>query len=245
MTDTVGTKWIICKEQILEAIDKKTEEVFPADNSKGTDYAKVLLKEFSRFRKAVEERRIFPLDNGGWRYSIVVRGSGIYLYLEYVIPKKLGIREKEKIDEQYEMISCKAELLKVEEYAELYDITHVAAVTRIRRGKIRSAVKVGKEWRIPSLAEPVERGYKSAVYSWHNRLSGLPNRYKIIEDYQQIEFFQDEEKFSVYHVRMTGTGIEPLEFVCDREKRSRIEQVLISHPDVICLSDEIMRIDRV
>lgn len=69
--------------------------------------------------------------------------------------------------------------------------------------------------------------------------------YKIVEDYQRVDFFQDENNLVLFHVKMTGYGIQPLEFVCDREKRSMLEQMLIGHPDVVCLSDEIMRIDKV
>lgn len=246
MLENMDAGRIICKDQILQAVDKKVLEISAADDDPvKAEYRKMLSGELARFRKSVEGRIVFTLSVDDWRYAIVVRGSGIYLLLEHVLPKELGVRKEEKTDEQYEMISCKAKLLNVETYSEMHNISHVAAVTRIRRGKIRSAVKVGKQWRIPALAEPVERGYRSAVYGWHNRLSGVPDLYKIVEDYQRVEFFQDENNLVLFHVKMTGDGVLPLEFVCDREKRSRLEQMLIGHPDVVCLSDEIMRIDKV
>lgn len=245
MSEITDAGRITCKEQILQAVANKMIEISSSENEpEKAEYRKLLSQELEHFRKSVEERTILTLVDADWRYAVIVRGSGVYLILEHVLPKKSGIQEEE-IDEYYEMISCKAKLLNVESYAEIHNISHVAAVTRIRRGKIRSAVKVGKQWRIPALAEPVERGYRSAVYAWHNRLSGLPDMYKIIEDYHRVDFFQDEKNLCFYHVKMTGDGIEPLEFVCNREKRSRIEQVLIGHPDVVCLSDEIMRIDKV
>ena len=45
MTDTVGTKWIICKEQILEAIDKKYME--PRDVKALNDYHAEVYKRVS------------------------------------------------------------------------------------------------------------------------------------------------------------------------------------------------------
>ena len=156
---------ICCKDQILQVVDKKMLEISTAaDDPDKAEYRKVLSGELARFRKLVERRIVFTLSVDDWRYAIVVRGSGIYLFLEHVLLKELGVRKEEKIDEQYEMISCKAKPLNVETYSEMHNISHVAAVTRIRRGKIRSAVKVGKQWRIPALAEPVERGYRSAVF---------------------------------------------------------------------------------
>lgn len=227
MLENMDEGRICCKDQILQAVDQIVLEISATDDdSEKEEYRKMLSGELVRFRKSVEGRIVFTLSEDDWRYAIVVRGSGIYLLLEHVLPKELGVREEEKIDEQYEMISCKAKLLNVETYAEMHNISHVAAVTRIRRGKIRSAVKVGKQWRIPALAEPVERGYRSAVYGWHNRLSGVPDLYKIVEDYQRVEFFQDEKNLVLFHVKMTGDGVQPLEFVCDRKSGRGLNRCL-------------------
>ena len=146
-------------------------------------------------------------------------------------------------DESYELACLKTKLLTVEEYAALHKVEHVTAVTRIRRGKIRSAVKVGSQWRIPELAEPVQRGYQSTEYTWRGRLTGLPDKYRIIEDYNRAEFFQDENDLTQFHVRFSGDNIEPMEFTCAREQRGKIEQLFIAHPDVTCMSDVIRCIE--
>ena len=107
---------------------------------------------------------------------------------------------------------------------------------------IRCAVKQGKEWRIPALALPVTRGYRSATYTWMGRLQGLPEKYEVINQYSRADFYQDDDSLARFHVKFTGGNEEPLEFVCNREQRGKIEQVLISHPDVRCMTDIIMRI---
>ena len=149
---------------------------------------------------------------------------------------------QEKTDERYTLFSAKAKLAPAEEYARLNDLEHVAAVTRIRRGKIRSAVKVGKQWRIPDLAAPIERGYQAAAYGWDGKLSGLPVTYRIFEEYQRVDIYQDPVQHQFFHIRMTKDDGSGVEFKCERRQRDRIEQALIAHPDVQCLSDEIMRI---
>ena len=149
---------------------------------------------------------------------------------------------QDETDARYTLFSAKARLVTAEDYARLNNIEHVAAVTRIRRGKIRSAVKVGKQWRIPDLVAPIERGYQSATYEWDGKLSGLPDTYRVIEEYQRVDIFQDAVQHALFHIRMTkddGTGVE---FTCERRQRDRLEQALIAHPDIQCLSDEIMRI---
>ena len=207
------------------------------------DHAKRLTDEF---KEIVTKHDLFPAPAGCWSYAVVVRGGGIYLVLEHFEVYKGGLGN-ELIEERrdwYELLGARARLLTAEEYAQMNDLEHPAAVTRIRRGKIRSAVKVGKQWRIPEMAEPIERGYKSAEYDWIGKLSGVPLQYKIIEDYNHASFFQDESELSLYHIRFTGENIEPMEFTCDRRQRGRLEQVLIAHPYIRCLSDEIVRIDK-
>ena len=75
----------------------------------------------------------------------------ISLFLEHykvLFPAKGMPIMEVKNDERYCLLTMKAKLLTVDEYAKLHRIEHVTAVTRIRRGKLRSAVKFGKEWRI-------------------------------------------------------------------------------------------------
>ena len=44
----------------------------------------------------------------------------------------------------------------------------------IRRGKLRSAVKAGSEWRIPELSEIIGRGYRRGTFHWDDKLSDVP-----------------------------------------------------------------------
>lgn len=179
---------------------------------------------------------IFPAPEGGWTYSVVMRGSGLYLELCHYT------KYDADSDEQYILFKVKAPVVTPEEYAQAHGISHQAVVSRVRRGKIRCACKIGQEWRIPVLAEPIERGYQATTYHWDGRLAGLHEKYKVLENYCRVDFFQDRETMALYHVRMTDTGGKSVEFTCPREQRSKIEQALISHPDVYCSTDQILRI---
>lgn len=228
----------------LEVLEKSWEEPNEKYNKEYCDRVRQLIAEF---RAVLKKHALFDCPEGFWAYSVIIRGGGIYLYLDHY--QETSWQEMRQgcfftKEESYELVCLKTRLLTVEEYAALHRVEHVTAVTRIRRGKIRSAVKVGSQWRIPELAEPVQRGYQSTEYTWRGRLTGLPDRFRIIEDYNRAEFFQDDKDLTQFHVRFSGETAEPMEFTCAREQRGKIEQLLVAHPDVTCVSDVICRMDK-
>ena len=83
---------------------------------------------------------IFPAPEGGWTYSVVMRGSGFYLELCHYT------KYDADPDEQYTLFKVKAPVVTPEEYAQAHGISHQAVVSRVRRGKIRCACKIGQEW---------------------------------------------------------------------------------------------------
>ena len=253
----VNAKTLDLRQVFEEEYIKKAEDVFRALDLLGKEwtagneaynraYCDCVVRLVGEFRKMLQKHVLFDCPEGYWGYSIVLRGGGIYLYLNHYKETTFQLMKESVFftkDESYELACLKTKLLTVEEYAALHKVEHVTAVTRIRRGKIRSAVKVGSQWRIPELAQPVQRGYQSTEYTWRGRLTGLPDKYKIIEDYNRAEFFQDDNDLTQFHVRFSGDNIEPMEFTCAREQRGKMEQIFIAHPDVTCLSDVISNVE--
>lgn len=62
-----------------------------------------------------------------------------------------------------EIYRLPCELMTVAEYAELSGVTVITVRQWIRRGKLRTARKNGRDWLIPSLSMPPQRGYESAT----------------------------------------------------------------------------------
>ena len=233
-------------EDVFRALDLLGKEWTAGNEEYNRAYCDCVVRLVGEFRKMLQKHVLFDCPEGYWGYSIVLRGGGIYLYLNHYKETTFQLMKESVFftkDESYELACLKTKLLTVEEYAALHKVEHVTAVTRIRRGKIRSAVKVGSQWRIPELAQPVQRGYQSTEYTWRGRLTGLPDKYKIIEDYNRAEFFQDDNDLTQFHVRFSGDNIEPMEFTCAREQRGKMEQIFIAHPDVTCLSDVISNVE--
>ena len=239
-------EYLVKVEDIFWAMDEMNQQWFEKSDKYSDEYREHVRILIGEFRESIREHSLFDCPVGFWAYSVVLRGSGIYLYLDHYkeAPRRLM---KEAIlfvkDDSYEMMCMRSKLITAEEYAILHQIDHVTAVTRIRRGKIRSAIKIGSQWRIPELAEPVETGYQSTEYVWKGRLTGMPDKLKIIEDYSHAYFFQDQQDLTQYHVRFTGDKVRPMEFTCDRRHRGEIEQRLVAHPYVTCVTDVISKVE--
>ena len=246
---TFRTQKLITKDDVLCGIQELKTECLKQDNKKGgrvSEYTKRRLQEIERFEKEVKRKVLFDAPEDWWAYSIEMRSGDISLFLEHykvLFPAKGMPVMEVKNDERYCLLTMKAKLLTVDEYAKLHRIEHVTAVTRIRRGKLRSAVKFGKEWRIPALSPPMTEGYTPATYKWDTYLSRLPIRYELFNDYSRADFYQDQEDPKKYHAVFSGKGIDSLDIECDRDQRGSIEQLLIAHPDVNCESEVLFKID--
>ena len=231
------------KTDILEAVDQQVLLWSAGQGGCTEKYCQEMVRILQQFAAMVRKCRIFDAPDG-WNYAIEIRGNGISLMIEAA--DKCGPDQAEtgigSSMMTYELLQARAALITVEEYAALQGITHVASVSRIRRGKIRCAVKQNGEWRIPALAPPVTRGYRPATYIWMGWLQGLSPQYEVLNQYSQADFYQDDSMLTQFHVKFSGDNSDPLEFVCTREQRGTIEQLLIAHPDVRCLTDIIMRI---
>ena len=261
------------KTDILEATEsmKNYWESRPEDYPDG--YCRNAAGILTQFEEYIEGKHLFSAPEGRWTYSVLMRGSGIFLQLnhypdqiseieskaEMTAPNNrnmlamLGLEPRDgdtkvdpeyivQTDERFTLCGVKARMMSTAEYGAINDLEHNSVVTRIWRGKIRGAIRIDKVWRIPDLTEPIDRGYRSASYGWEGKLTGMPEKLHVIENYQRVDIFQDPSTLVLFHIRMTPVEGDSVEFTCERNQRERIEQALIAHPDVECLSDEILRI---
>ncbi len=124
----------------------------------------------------------------------------------------------------------------------LYDVEPVTVRQWIRRGKLREAEKVGKEWRISELTDvPGRARYEPATYKWINRLKGIPEEFAFLSDYTNIDIRKRE-----LNVTEADPEITFIAFLSSRAERGdgvavrltdaakdRLEAYLIANPDVL------------
>lgn len=230
------------KDDILWSVDFKIRDL---EKGKGLDinhsaiYYRKYIELLKQFKKEVKERILFDQLEPWWSYDYEIEDTGVTLHLSHA--SSVDFREDDSIefmwiDEVYDLHKTRTRLLTVDQYAEFYEVTQGAVRQWIRRGKLRSAVKAGNEWRIPELAEVTGRGYSYGFYKWDDELSGLPEEYKYINDYSSASITQDESNKDVFHISLFSKNkkkqIPEKRITMSTKEKERFELILIGNPMV-------------
>ena len=147
-------------------------------------------------------------------------------------PQSLNIGGCKAAPKNVKVLAILRLLLTVEQYAEQYGVESVTVRQWIRRGKIRTATKYGKEWRIPILTEPPTRGYSPASYSGKQPLTELPKSCEFLVAYDKVLILQIPEAKRQYQLFFSTTDnieIKKCIQVTEAEKE-KLELFLIAHP---------------
>ena len=154
------------------------------------------------------------------------------MYLEHYTYQYHGETLNYSSDQSFVLIYVHSKTLTVDEYAKTYGVTAGTVRQWIRRGKIRNAIKVGSEWRIPELTELPTRGYSAGVYMWHERLKNLPEEYAFLNNYVAVLINQDQGDKNYFKISFVAGGVDTKEMRVDVKEREKIELFLISHPQI-------------
>jgi len=154
-----------------------------------------------------------------------------------------GWIESATITRENTLIKVSCDYLSVNEYARLSGVTDITVRQWIRRGKLRTAKKFGREWKIPALAAPPKRGYEPATYIWTQLSETIQNEFPFLPISGKVELFQDNTDKKCFQARVydnctnRGQSYELSASECER-----LELKLISEDDieVECISDFIM-----
>ncbi len=130
---------------------------------------------------------------------------------------------------EFTLISVECEMLSVDEFAELHGVASVTVRQWIRRGKLRTARKVGGEWVIPELADKPGRGYKPAWYVMEEPGAICIEEYPFVEHSEMILIDQDEDDKDLFHVKFVNRGREtPQVLDLGRKDTEALERALIA-----------------
>ena len=113
------------------------------------------LKLCEKFLRNLETLNLPKLTDDWWCYCYLLKNDSIDLSLSFCSEIKIEDNEitEETFNDEYILLSVKCNYLSVSEYAKLYNVTEVTVRQWIRRGKIRSAKKQGRDWIIPDIAD--------------------------------------------------------------------------------------------
>ena len=230
------------KEQLLKSIQdtraKYGKEAATEERKHAPAFYEALDNLLEKFERMVRCTVLPDPLNDWWSYSYEITDGGINLLMNHFSwDHGYGGSYDCRRDETFMLLESPAKLLTVSEYAKVYGVESVTVRQWIRRAKIRSAVKVGREWRIPELAEvPRERGYRSCQYSWSEALTDLPEKYGFLSAFKGARLWQDEEDSNRFSVEFFSStiGMETDEEIAMRR------EALEKYPDLSVMEDGVL-----
>jgi len=226
------------KEQILDwiaAAKARIGEKSITDKKHSAAFYHAYQNLLGRFAEAVSSAVLFEHLEDRWFYELSISHRGANLMLVHANECWVGNAGIVQVttDQAYTLINVRGKYLSVEKYAEAYDVSVGTVRQWIRRGKIRTAIKTGNEWRIPEMTDISGRGYQSAVYMWYTRLNDLPPEYSFLNDYSTVLINQNGSNKSQFYVTFAATGVEEKTEIYESKDREKLELLLIAHPSVV------------
>ena len=236
------------KAELLDEIDRRLKLI----NKESKDNARHSPEFYHRYKRLIEqfrtevEKRTFPNKlEDWWEYLYDIHSTGIVLKMSHTSSFDIYADDTVAVltDTVFTLLRVKTKLLTVEQFAQAYGVTATTVRQWIRRGKIRTAIKQGSEWRIPELAEIMERGYTSGHYARKEFLTDLPSEYAFFNDYDYVDIRQNEKHKELYDLcfskKFDSTKIPREEWdkyykeiQLDQKEREKFELYLISSPFV-------------
>ena len=182
----------------------------------------------------IASRNIFNAPEG-WFYSFEVTNENAALYLRHVS----DIRDNDEgnvvfdIDERFRLINYPVGLLSVEQFASRSKIEAGTVRQWIRRGKLRNAIKVGGEWRIPEITDPPTRGFTPVRYYNNGHFFSLPKELGVSLNQHPsvIDIYKAKEEKGYIVLFDYAPAFIPQKLLNDAE-REKLELMLIGNPNI-------------
>lgn len=247
LPECISERLITTKQDLLFDFDKRIESLLKSlsDSSRHTTrYYSVMEDLLKRFRERIK-RTILPQRlEDWWFYSYEISYQGVGLFLEHMgsawINEEGTESDSQTIDQIFPLVYIRAKMLSVDEYAKLYDVEQVTVRQWIRRCKLRTVEKAGKEWRISELTDIPKRGFEPAQYRWRGaELTDLPEGFDFLNEYIMATLVKGDtpDTYNVLFTDGKGSKSKKLAYELSNEERERLESYFIANQDVSYASD--------
>ena len=218
---------------LIKASGRDIHKEMRENPSHSLPYYNGLISLFEKVIIEIESRRVFDAPEN-WFYSFSITNTNAALYLRHIS----GLKEEEgkillDIDETFRLINYPVKQFSVEEYAAATNTEAVTVRQWIRRGKLRNALKVGSEWRIPEITDPPRRGYTPVSYYNKGGLIAFPKEFGVSLNIQPhvIDIYQSPERKGYIVLIDKAPAFFPFRLLSEAE-REKLELLLISNPNI-------------
>lgn len=225
------------KRDLIASIETCIEHLQSADTStiKYPSRHKLIIDMFQEFLANIKNLELPALTKPLICYEYYLRHYGISLeisHYDYIIFDEDNNIE-EGVASSREIYQLPCDLMTVAEYAELSGVTVITVRQWIRRGKLRTAQKNGRDWLIPSLSMPPQRGYASATYYWDHLSDEISDHFAFLPASGSLYMHQANDNKQLFEALITNTddnSYQELQF--DSKDRESLELALISESTV-------------
>ena len=229
---------IATKHDLMEQIRIRRDDILCSisySNKHTARYCKVMEDLLDQFIALVQKTVLPKRLEDWWRYSFEISHKGVMLSLEHIQSAFVNEDESEYssevVDQIFPLVFVRAKMLTVEEYAKLYDVEQVTVRQWIRRCKLRSVAKAGKEWRISELTDIPRRGFEGVQYRWWSELPDIPEGLEYIKEFRLLTLVKSaEDKYMAIFSEAKGPNSKRLDKVMENEERERLEAFFIGNP---------------
>jgi excisionase family DNA binding protein len=130
----------------------------------------------------------------------------------------------------FTLLDIKCDYLKVSQFAEIHNVTETTVRQWIRRGKLRTVKKVGRDWLIPSIAEKPSRGFRSVSYYWTLLPKEIEDQFPFLKNFNCIYIFQNKDNKTVFDCILGYSGANNRKkFSLTSSEREKLELELIGN----------------
>ena len=238
-----GLKTIKTKEELVTSIEEHIRGLKKGDGAEAQKSVKshiAYLDFCDRFLETIRKKNFPEGLSGGWEYCFEISEEAAIVTLQLVgsseLAKRVYKRDVQAILEAYVLVRMEPRMLPVEEYALLHEVNVGTVRQWIRRGKIRSAQKLGNEWRIPEFVEPAGGKYRDGFFMWDEKLTNLPEGFEYLNDYYSAAITQVDKDSYKMALQSSSRKVKDRLVLLNAAERERLELALIADPLVSCLN---------
>lgn len=225
------------KQAVIATLDNASRSIVSEmrNNPQHTlQYYNALSSLLDKVIVEIAVRNIFDAPEG-WFYSFEVTNKNACLYIRHVADFQDDGDGNIvlDIDERFRLINYPVELLTVEQFA-LRLKTEAGTVRQwIRRGKLRNAIKVGGEWRIPEISNPPTRGFTPVRYYNNGHFFSLPREIGVSLNQKPgvIDICKSKDEKGYLVLFDYAPAFIPQKLLTDAE-REKLELMLIGNPNI-------------
>lgn len=218
------------KEDVIESFRFQMNQIKLYSGSDVSNRSKNMKLEIcDKFLKKLETCKLPTLTELYWFYNFNFTVTGIELNLcnasEFEVDED-GLSTM-TFSIEHTLLKVEYDYVSVDKFAEIHRVTPVAVRQWIRRGKLRSAKKVGRDWLIPSSEDKPMRGYRDVEYYLEEPLD--LEKYPFASVSNTISIWQDDDDKLKFICAFTNNEKQfSEEMILDRKEVEELELALLA-----------------